>query len=158
MGTYAYYLELMWSGNRHEISEDQENYSRDFEVTSNGIKTILGSADPQFKGNSEKINPHELFLASLASSHMLWYLHLCTIEKISVEHYTDSPQGTMEMESNGTVQFQEIILKPRIIIDRESKKALAESLHTKALRKCLIAKSVDFPIQIFSTIGSRSSN
>ena len=42
------------------------------------------SSDPAFRGDPARHNPEELFVASLSSCHMLWYLHLCATNKIVV--------------------------------------------------------------------------
>lgn len=49
--------------------------------------------DPAFRGDAHRYNPEELLLASLASCHMLWYLHLCAVNGINVLDYHDEAHG-----------------------------------------------------------------
>ena len=71
---------------------------RDTEYTS--------SSDLAFQGDRECYNPKELFVGSLVSCHMLWYMHLCTLNGIIVVDYSDSAEGIMKGEKGGKGKFE----------------------------------------------------
>ena len=119
---------------------------------------ILGSSDPAFRGDPTKHNPEELFLSSIASCHMLWYLHFCSEAKIVVTDYQDQAIGHMEENENGSGQFKEVFLNPVVTIHNQDKMKLASDLHHKAHQYCFIANSCNFPIQHQAVIWVAKEN
>lgn len=87
-----------------------------------------------------------MLVASLSSCHLLWYLHLCSQAKIVVTDYTDNATGKMTETANGGGHFTEVILRPRVVISKESDAEKAKELHTRAHELCFIANSVNFPV------------
>jgi len=142
---HTYTVNLKWTGNLGKGTKRYTAYSRDHEIQAVGKPLILGSSDPSFRGDPEKYNPEDLFVSTLASCHMLWYLHLCTVNKITVVSYEDSPKGIMIEEDNGSGRFKKITLYPTIVI-KEDKTDLAEQLHHQAHKYCFIANSVNFEV------------
>ena len=47
---------------------------------------------------------------------MLWVLHLCAEAKITVVEYVDTASGTMALNPDGSGQFSEVVLRPRITV------------------------------------------
>jgi organic hydroperoxide reductase OsmC/OhrA len=107
---------------------------------------IPGSSDPAFRGDATRYNPEDLMVASLSTCHMLWYLHLCAVNKIVVLDYEDNAQGTREEAADGGGRFVEVTLRPQITITAESDLTTATRLHHDAHEKCFIANSVNFPV------------
>lgn len=91
-------------------------------------------------------NPENLFVASIATCHMLWYLHLCAGAGIIVTEYTDHASGTMTETANGGGRFTEVVLHPTVTITNEIMLENATVLHHKANELCYIANSCNFPI------------
>jgi organic hydroperoxide reductase OsmC/OhrA len=116
-----------------------------------GKPVIPGSADPLFRGDKARWNPEELFLASIASCHQLWYLHLCAVSGIVVTAYVDHAEGELDENEDGSGQFQRVVLRPHITI-AAGDKAKALALHQEAHAMCFIANSVNFPIEHDATI------
>jgi organic hydroperoxide reductase OsmC/OhrA len=83
---------------------------------------------------------------------MLWYLHLCSVEGVVVEEYTDHSTGIMEERKDGSGCFTEVVLNPRVIVSLESMLSKATELHTIANKMCFIANSVNFPVKHFPEI------
>jgi organic hydroperoxide reductase OsmC/OhrA len=122
------------------------SYSRDFTIVTHDKPEIAGSSDPAFHGDATRYNPEELLVASLSSCHMLWYLHLCSVNGITVLEYHDIATGTME-EGDGAGQFVKVELRPMVAIaSGDAARALA--LHEEAHRLCFIARSVNFPVEV----------
>ncbi|NJB37857.1 OsmC family protein [Croceivirga sp. JEA036] len=148
MKQHHYTLRLKWTGNTGQGTKDYKSYQRDHLISIKDKQVqIPGSADPNFRGDPTKYNPEELFLSSLASCHMLWYLHLCSTENITVLTYIDNPIGIMAEEANGSGKFTNVILHPEVTIKEEDKIELAKRLHHKANQFCFIANSCNFEIK-----------
>ncbi|MGH2645140.1 MAG: OsmC family protein [Chitinophagaceae bacterium] len=144
--SHHYHLSLQWTGNTGKGTVDYDAYSRDHIFTAEGKPELLGSSDKPFRGDAARYNPEELLLASLSSCHMLWYLHLCAVNKIIVLKYYDIPEATMEEEPDGSGKFREAILKPEVTVADEKMISTALKLHHEANKKCFIANSINFPI------------
>jgi len=145
--THQYSVKLNWAGNKGKGTASYTAYSRDHAIRVKGKSKIKCSSDPAFRGDETRYNPEELFLASLANCHMLWYLHLCSEAGVIVEKYEDNPIGTMVETPDGSGHFTEVILKPHVEVKEESMIEKALSLHHQANVKCFIANSVNFPVK-----------
>jgi len=148
MKTHKYYTKINWRGNQGKGTENYKAYNRDYTITVNGkSEDILGSSDVAFLGDATRYNPEDLFLASVSSCHMLWYLHLCATNNINVVEYADNATGTMEETQNGSGKFTEITLHPTIVVTDKSMIEKAKRLHTEANKMCFIANSLNFKVE-----------
>jgi organic hydroperoxide reductase OsmC/OhrA len=145
MKDHHYKTKTEWKGNLGEGTSGYTAYSRNHEIIVEGKPMIPGSSDPSFRGDAARYNPEELLVSAISSCHMLWYLHLCSVNGIVVASYVDYTEGTMAEESNGSGQFKEVVLKPEITISKGDIH-LARSLHHQAHEFCFIARSVNFPV------------
>ncbi len=145
MKEHRYKVKMEWKGNRGEGTKTYSSYSRNHEITIPGKETILGSSDPSFRGDPSRHNPEELLVSAISSCHMLWYLHLCAVNGIVVNSYEDYAEGIMMEEKNGSGQFKEVVLWPKIEIS-SGDISVARGLHTQAHEFCFIARSVNFPV------------
>jgi organic hydroperoxide reductase OsmC/OhrA len=143
---HQYQLHLQWTGNTGQGTSGYTQYERSHSISINGKPTIPGSSDPIFRGDPNMYNPEELLLASLASCHMLWYLHLCAENGIVVTDYTDNPTGTMQEAANGSGRFTEVVLKPQVTVKEPEMLEKAKTLHKSANQYCFIANSVNFAV------------
>src|SRR5262249_10988776 len=76
---HRYAVSVTWNGNLGSGTSGYRDYSRNYEVGSDGKPGIDGSADPAFRGDRSRWNPEELLVASLSACHKLWYLHLAAL-------------------------------------------------------------------------------
>ena len=146
MKSHQYATHVRWSANG-EGTKSYRGYSRNFTISAEGKVDIAGSSDPAFRGDARRYNPEELLVASLSSCHMLWYLHLCSVNEIVVLDYRDAATGTME-ERDGSGQFVRVTLRPAIKVSAGGVLARAIALHEEAHRLCFIARSVNFPVDV----------
>jgi len=144
---HFYKLSIQWTGNSGKGTSTYRSYKRNYTISADNKTSIEASADPAFRGDTTKYNPEELFLASLSSCHMLWFLHLCADNKIVVVDYSDEPTGIMEETDNGGGRFKEVILHPTVTVNNPLFLERLNELHKKANELCFIANSVNFPIQ-----------
>jgi organic hydroperoxide reductase OsmC/OhrA len=77
---------------------------------------------------------------------MLWYLHLCAVNGVIVLEYKDEAIGTMEENPDGSGQFSEVTLRPKVTVSEKSMEEKATTLHHDANKMCFIARSVKFPV------------
>ena len=143
---HHYNTKITWTGNRGEGTKNYRGYDRSHQVIIKNKGVIECSSDPAFAGDAAKHNPEELFLASLSSCHMLWYLHLCADNGIAVMEYSDEAMGTMEENENGG-RFTDVLLQPRVTITGTAQIEKAIALHTQAHKLCFIANSCNFPVR-----------
>lgn len=147
MTTHRYELSITWTGNTGTGTSSLRGYSRDHDVTATGLEPIAASADPAFRGDPARWNPEQLYLASIAQCHMLWYLRLAAEAGVVVTGYEDHPTAVMIQESNGAGQFESVTLHPTVTITPPSDPTLAEELHHRIGNYCFIARSINTPIR-----------
>lgn len=147
MKKHNYEIKVEWTGNEGNGTLNYKSFNRNHKIIANGKYGLInGSSDPSFLGDKTKYNPEDLFLSSLSACHMLWYLHLCSVNKIIVTEYLDNATGIMVEAKNGSGRFTEITLNPRVKIKELSKITKANELHEEANRMCFIANSCNFKI------------
>ncbi len=152
MKQHQYEMRLKWTGNAGEGTRTYRGYRRDHTVEIANKPALLLSSDPAFRGDPSRYNPEELLVASLSSCHMLWFLHLCSVAKISVVAYADRATGVMEERADGSGVFTNVTLHPAVTIEAGGDPEKARALHHDAHRMCFIANSVTFPVDVDGTV------
>jgi len=148
MKKHTYQTNLIWTGNRGTGTTNYRDYDRDYDIHIMGKPVILGSSDPAFLGDPKRHNPEEQLVAALSSCHLLWYLHLCAEAGVVVIEYEDEASGVMIENENGSGQFSEVTLRPRVRVRKQMMVKQAEVLHEEAHGLCFIARSVNFPVYV----------
>ena len=148
MRQHQYQVRVQWTGNDGNGTESYHGYRRDHVITSGEKRQIDGSSDPSFRGDPGRYSPEDLLVASLSSCHMLWYLHLCSVNQVNVLSYEDTASGIMREGDDGSGAFVGVRLKPTVKIRAGSDRAKAVALHDEAHRFCFIANSVNFPVEV----------
>lgn len=146
MKSHNYQATITWTGNTGSGTLSYREYERSHTIQVAGKPIIESSSDPSFRGDRSRYNPEELFLASLSSCHMLWFLHICTVEGVVVIGYKDEASGTMAEEKDGSGRFTNVTLHPFVTVLEERMRAKLDSIHHEANKKCFIANSCNFPI------------
>jgi organic hydroperoxide reductase OsmC/OhrA len=149
---HTYEVRITWAGNDGEGTKTYKGYRRDHTIACEGKPQIQGSSDPSFRGDRSRYNPEELLVASLSSCHMLWYLHLCSVNRVTVLDYRDSASGVLEEGNDGSGEFVRVTLRPTVKVSAGDDRARALALHSEAHRLCFIARSVRFPVDIVPEI------
>ena len=156
MKSHSFKGSLVWTGNLGTGTSAYDQYGRNFEVNTAGKHPILGSADPAFRGDGERINPEDFFMNALSSCHMLWYFHLCADAGIVVTDYIDNYSGTLEIIDGGIGRMTVVELHPMVTIDIAKSipnaEQLAIDLHQKAHEKCFIANSVTTEVRCYPVV------
>ncbi len=147
MKNHNYEIKVEWTGNEGKGTLNYKSYNRNHKIIGHGkYDDIKGSSDPSFLGDKTRYNPEDLFLSSLSACHMLWYLHLCSVNKIIVTEYIDRAKGVMEETKNGSGKFTSVTLNPEVKITDKNRIEKANELHEEANKMCFIANSCNFKI------------
>lgn len=149
---HTYALTVTWTGNTGTGTSGYQAFERSHDIAVDGKPTIAGSADPAFRGATDRWSPEELLVASLSQCHMLWYLVLCAKEGIVVTEYVDHPTGTLVDTPDGGGHFEEVSLHPHVTIATPEKMDRAVALHERAHDLCYIANSVNFRVRTEPTV------
>ena len=140
---------IRWKRTSHDFSYD--SYSRSHDVLfKDGRIALPGSAAPAFKGDGERVDPEEAFVASLSSCHMLTFLAICARKRLTVDAYDDDASGKLEKGPNGKLWMGHVTLRPRVrfaagvAVDN----ATLDGIHHHAHEECFIANSVKTEVAV----------
>jgi organic hydroperoxide reductase OsmC/OhrA len=128
-----------------------DTYNRAHEISFNkGAIVVPGSAAPAFKGDVDRVDPEEAFVASLSSCHMLTFLAVCARKRLVVDSYEDDAVGIMEKGANGKLWVSRVTLRPRIKFAPGTKvdSAILAEIHHKSHEECFIANSVKTDVSV----------
>ncbi|MBS9716940.1 OsmC family protein [Pseudohalocynthiibacter aestuariivivens] len=143
---YDYTARVVWTGDQGVGTRDYRAYARTWNIETPGKPVIHCSNDPLLGGDPNLLNPEDLLLSTLSACHMLWYLHLASVEGIVVTAYSDDPLGTGETAPNGAGRFLSAVLRPRIQVKAGADLQRAHEIHKEIHQYCFIARSVNFPV------------
>jgi organic hydroperoxide reductase OsmC/OhrA len=123
-------------------------YSRRHLIRFDGGAELAGSSSPAVVrpplSDPSAVDPEEMFIASLSSCHMLWFLSIAAKEKFRVDRYEDEAEGVMEKDAEGKMAVTRVTLRPRVAFSGEKVPSAQdlERLHHRAHEECFIANSV----------------
>jgi organic hydroperoxide reductase OsmC/OhrA len=146
--THSYATRVHWTAGDGEGTTSYRSYSRNHEISAAGRPEIAASSDPAFRGDAARYNPEELLVASLSACHMLWFLHLCAVNGVTVVDYLDDASGVMEENADGSGQFARVTLRPSVTVSTDSDDAKLAALHEEAHHFCQLARSMNFPVEV----------
>jgi len=143
---HEYHVVCEWVDERGRGTVSYDSYSRNHTVAFDSGQLLECSADSAFRGDL-RANPEELLLASIASCHMLWFLHLAADSGVVVVRYRDTAEAQLDMKASPQ-RITRASLCPVVDCDEPVDSQRLASLHHEAHRRCFIANSVNFPIDI----------
>lgn len=144
--------EVRWT--RGDALFIDNRYSREHRWHFDGGAEILAAASPHIVPpaltNPAAVDPEEALVAALSSCHMLWFLSLAAGQGFSVDRYSDEAFGEMSAEGRGRLAFQRVVLRPKVefIGAKQPTADELETLHHEAHRRCFLARSVRFPVEL----------
>lgn len=138
----AHHVTLAWS--RDDRDFGYKNYSRDHDLDFGHGVTLRASAAAEFLGTAGLPDPEQAYTASLSSCHMLTFLAICSLRKLTVESYRDEAVGFLEKGENGKPVLARVELHPTTTFADgiEVSREILEELHHKAHDECFLANSV----------------
>ena len=123
-------------------------YSRKHTLRFDGGAELPGSSSPGVvplpMSDASAVDPEEMFVASLSSCHMLWFLSIAAARKFCVDSYIDDASGSMARNADGKMAMTVVTLKPHVVFsgDLQPTAEQIHALHHKAHAECFIANSV----------------
>ena len=145
---HQFNAKVEWTGNIGSGTSSYTAYSRSHTLSADGKTPLACSSAPAFRGDGALYNPEDMLLYSVASCHMLWFLHCCADAGVVVTAYTDHPQGTLVIDADGIGRFTDIKLHPVVTLQNPEQAEQLAALHDKAHRHCFIANSLNCPVSI----------
>jgi organic hydroperoxide reductase OsmC/OhrA len=142
-----YNAQVVWQRQESEPFVDNR-YSRRHGLNFDGGATWAGSSSPQVvpvpMSDAGAVDPEELFVAALASCHMLWFLNLAASRGYCVDEYTDDAVGEMARNAERQWAMTVVTLRPRVVFGGSEQPGAADlaQLHHEAHAACYIAHSV----------------
>ncbi len=142
-----YNAQVVWQRQASESFVDNR-YSRRHALNFDGGAVLAGSSSPHVVplplSDASAVDPEELFVAALASCHMLWFLNLAAAGGYCVDEYADDAVGEMARNAERHLAMTVVTLRPRVLFGGSKQPGAAElaRLHHEAHAACYIAHSV----------------
>ncbi len=149
----SYTAQVHWQRAASEAFTDNR-YSRRHLLRFDGGAEVAGSSSPQVVplplSDASAVDPEEMFVASLASCHMLWFLSIAARQGFKAERYEDEAEGRMARNSQGQMAMTEVFLRPRVqwLGDLQPSATQQQTLHEEAHASCFIANSVRTQVRV----------
>lgn len=119
-----------------------------------GLDSLEVSSPPEFGGPAGIWSPEHLFVASLSSCLMTTFRAMADASNIDVVDYTDDATGHLIRDETGRYRFDEVTLRPRVVVTDPSHVDRTLRLLDKAESVCLIGRSVASSINLESEVTS----
>jgi organic hydroperoxide reductase OsmC/OhrA len=140
---------IYWTRTSTDFTYDTYNRAHDV-AFKDGAIVLPGSAAPAFKGDADRVDPEEAFVASLSSCHMLTFLAICARKRLVVDSYEDQAEGRLEKGTNGRLWMAHVTLRPRARFASGTSvdAATLAEIHHKSHEECFIANSVKTEVAV----------
>jgi organic hydroperoxide reductase OsmC/OhrA len=145
---HEYRATTVWRRTSADFTYD--TYNRAHEVRFGGGEVVPWSAAPEFKGDADKVNPEEAYVASLSTCHMLTFLAVAARKRFTVDSYVDEAVGVMEKNAQGKYWVSLVTLRPKVTFsgDRQPSSEEISALHHSAHENCFVANSVKSAVTV----------
>ncbi len=144
--THVFFSHLDWSGAAKGATREVATLDRDLDVRIDGT-TVPMSAAPAFGGDPLRVNPEQLYVASLSACQALTFLFLAARDHLLVTGYADDAIGELAMV-DGKLRMAVVKLRPQITLDPAADITEARALVDKAHRRCFISNSVSAKVDV----------
>lgn len=139
--------QVSWRRTSSDFTHNSYNRTHDVHYKS-GKVTLPGSAAPEFKGDADRVDPEEQFVASLSACHMLSFLAIAARKRIVVDSYEDNAVGYLEKSDDGKLRMTRVTLRPSVRLASGTSTAAIDEIHHLAHETCFIANSVTTTVAV----------
>lgn len=142
-----YTATIKWTRSANEAFIDNQ-YSRRHDVTFDSGVVLPASSSPHVvsvpMSDVSAVDPEEMFVASLSSCHMLWFLGIAAKKRFCVDAYHDDALGVMDKNAAGKMVMSVVTLRPHVTFSGERQPTVEQlnAMHHLAHQECFIANSV----------------
>ena len=153
-----YKAEILWERGTQDFLSNR--YSRRHALRFDGGAELAGSSSPHVvplpMSDASAVDPEEMFVASLSSCHMLWFLSIAAKNKFCVDRYVDAATGEMAKNESGKFVMAVVTLKPDVTFSggRMPTREQLDAMHHEAHEECFIANSVKFEVRCVPVYGN----
>jgi len=141
-----------WNRGSAEFSKGR--YSREHTWRFDGGLSVAASSSPAVVpvpwSNIAAIDPEEAFVASIASCHMLTFLHVARLAGFDIESYEDEAVGHTAPNEKRVPWVATVTLNPKIVYGGDKRPTAEEEahLHHLAHEQCFISQSVKTAVTV----------
>ena len=142
-----HHASICWKRSSTDFTYD--SYNRAHEMRFKDGKVVLAASSAlDLRGEPDRVNPEEAFVAALSSCHMLTFLALCARKQLTVDSYDDDAVGFLDRGPSGKLWMARVVLRPRVRFGAAVDEATLAELHHKSHENCFIANSVKTSVSI----------
>lgn len=140
---------LRWKRTSSDFTYERYNRAHDI-LFKDGAIALPSSSAPEFRGDADRVDPEEAYVASLSSCHMLTFLAICARKRLTLEAYDDEASGWLEKGESGKLWMSRVVLRPRARFadGTEVSESQLAGLHHQAHAECFIANSVKTDVSV----------
>ncbi len=114
---------------------------------------ITIATPPEFEGGVPGIwSPEHLFTASVLSCFMTTFLAIAGFSKLEFESFDCDATGVLS-KVDGKFMMTEVVLRPQLVIQEESKVERAQRILEKAEANCLITNSIHAKVALIAEVS-----
>jgi organic hydroperoxide reductase OsmC/OhrA len=141
--------QLRWKRTSADFTYQTYNRAHDI-LFKDGAIVLPSSSAPEFRGDPERVDPEEAFVASLSGCHMLTFLAICARKRLPPDSYEDEASGILEKGPDGKLWIGHVTLRPLVRFSAGVEVSAAElaELHHHAHADCFIANSVRTDVRV----------
>jgi organic hydroperoxide reductase OsmC/OhrA len=134
-----------WSGTRGKYSREHQ-----WHFAGRLSLKVSDALSPAAYRDTARLDPLKSYVATIASAHMLAWLHVAFSHEVEVEKYLDTAEGVVTTLPDGRCWVSEVILKPRITFNSQQQVAASAIAHVHELaqRDCFIAQSIKTKVTV----------
>ena len=149
--------DILWQRDGQDFVGNR--YSRRHTIRFDGGAEWVGSSSPHVvpppMSDAAAVDPEELFVASLSSCHMLWFLSIAAARGHVVERYVDAAEGTMARNAEARLAMTAVTLRPRVDFAAPAPaEAEQRAMHEQAHHECFLAASVRSEMRFEPVFGN----
>jgi peroxiredoxin-like protein len=112
---------------------------------------IAFSAPVEFQGQSGMWTPEHFLAAAVAGCFVTTFIAIAELSKVEVVSLEASAAGVLEKVERG-FQFTRVVIRPVLVIGRESDRERALRVLEKTERACLVARSLRSEVTVEPTV------
>ena len=115
-------------------------------TTMSGVGETEVGPPAVYGGDSQTLNPEELFIAAINSCIMLVFYHFAKKLKVEVLSYSSKAQGKIEKTKTG-FRFTSVEVNAEVLLNDNNQAEKIEEIAQLAEKYCLVSDSVACPVE-----------
>jgi len=123
-----------------------------------GLPSLAVASPPEFGGPGGEWSPEHLFVAAVGSCFLTTFLAIADASRLEIDDLTVPGEGTIERGEDRRYRFTRIVLRPRILLLRDSDRERALRIAQKAEGACLVTRSLASQVVVEPRIEVREES